>query len=193
MKLKITGGELKGRLINAPKGNFTRPTLEKLRKTLFDICQASVLEAHVLDLFSGSGALGIEALSRGVKHVVFVEHHKIAIDTIKNNLETLNLRDQATVYPMDVFRALDKLKKLEERFDLIFIDPPYAKSIPEVSLSERVLLELDQSKLLTENARIFLEEGQHFNFERTVQSLKRFKLKSRRDAGDSQLIEWVSD
>jgi 16S rRNA (guanine966-N2)-methyltransferase len=190
MKLKITGGEFRGRLIDAPKGSATRPTLEKLRKTLFDICQMTIEDATILDLFSGSGALGIEALSRNAQSVTFVESHKMAFDTIKSNLQLLKVTDKARLLPIDVFKALDRLDAENQSFDFIFIDPPYAKSKDEISLSEKVLLRLDTSSLTSENTRIFLEEGRHFNLDRTLEGLKRLQLKSKRDAGDSHLFEF---
>ena len=192
MKLKITGGEFRGRLIDAPKGNSTRPTLEKLRKTLFDICQMTIENATVLDLFSGSGALGIEALSRKAQSVTFVESHKMAVDTIKSNLQLLKLTNKTSLLPIDIFKALDRLDAENQPFDFIFIDPPYAKSKDEISLSEKVLLRLDTSPLTHESTRIFLEEGRYFNLDRTLESLKKLQLKSKREAGDSYLFEFIT-
>ena len=92
MTLRIIGGKFKGRLIKTPKGEKTRPTSAILRKAVFDICQNQITDARFLDLFAGSGAMGLEALSRGASHATFVERDKHSVSCLKENLALLNLR-----------------------------------------------------------------------------------------------------
>lgn len=187
MKLKITGGLFKGRFIDPPKGSATRPTSEKLRKTYFDICQDKVEEATVIDFFAGSGAIGIEAISRGALHAYFIDQDHHATNTIKLNLESLHIQEKATVYKMDIFKALKLLEDGSIKADIIFIDPPYAKESGSISLGEKLLGLLDQSEILKENTWIFLEEGRYFNSERAFKDLKKISLFSSRGSQDTML------
>ncbi len=127
MTLKILGGEFGGRLLKAPKGSQTRPTTSMVRKAVFDILQPQVQDAVFLDLFSGSGAMGIEALSRGAKRAIFVDSHKEAIRALKENLSLLKI-ENALVMQNDVFKALTKLKEMNLVCDIIYADPPYDRS-----------------------------------------------------------------
>lgn len=187
MKLKITGGNFKGRMIDPPKGTATRPTSEKLRKTYFDICQDKVLDAAIIDFFAGSGAIGIEAISRGAKHAYFIDQDHHAVAAIKSNLESLKIEDQATIYKMDIFKSLKLLEKESIQADIIFIDPPYAKALEPISLGEKLLALLDDSTIISNKTWLFLEEGRYFNQERAFQDLKRLKLASSRGSQDTML------
>lgn len=153
MSLRILGGKFRGRLLQAPRTSQTRPTTSMLRKAVFDILQTVIEDTTFLDLFAGSGAMGIEALSRGAKHVTFVENHRDALRCIRQNLSTLQLEPQSTLYPLDVFDTLKKLEKRGQTFDIIYADPPYHK----VSLYLELLSYLDSSPLLTPNGLLFLE------------------------------------
>jgi len=125
--MKILSGEFKGRRIEIPKGAEIRPTSDKVRESLFNIIKDRVVGASVLDLFAGSGSLGIEALSRGAENVIFIDLQKRCADTIKKNLGELQIAPgrKARVYHNDAFKAIKKLGDLKSRFDLIFLDPPY--------------------------------------------------------------------
>lgn len=129
--MRVTGGTAKGILIRAPKGMRTRPTSDKLRGALFDTVQESVALARALDLFAGSGALGIEALSRGAEHVVFVESDANAVRTIADNLAKTRLDEKGEILKADFRSAVRKLKRRGEEFDLVFIDPPYQGGLLE--------------------------------------------------------------
>ncbi len=123
--MRVTGGKAKGIPIKAPGGMRTRPTSDKLRGALFDTLRESVAGARALDLFAGSGALGIEALSRGAEHVVFVENDSNAVRTIADNLAKTRLSEKGEIIRADFRLAVRKLRKRGKRFDLVFIDPPY--------------------------------------------------------------------
>jgi 16S rRNA (guanine966-N2)-methyltransferase len=120
--MRVVAGRLGGRPLHAPKGRDTRPTSDRVREALFSIL-ASVDGAHVLDLFAGSGALGIEALSRGAATVTFVDSAAAAVAAVRQNLERLGL--QAEVLRMPALRALACTPVLGRQYDLVFLDPPY--------------------------------------------------------------------
>ncbi len=109
-----------------PKGDGTRPTTDRIKETLFNTMQAYVPDAVFIDLFAGSGAVGIEALSRGASKAYFVDNNREALDCIRKNLEFTKLSDKATVIGRN---ALDALYEIKEKADVIFIDPPYQMGI----------------------------------------------------------------
>ncbi len=123
--LRITAGWAKGRVIQAPAGKATRPTSAVLREALFGILAPKLENALVLDLFCGSGAMALEALSRGAQRAVLVDKDKKALITAKQNAHSLGMDEQCSFYLKDYKTALSLLKEQPERFDLIYIDPPY--------------------------------------------------------------------
>ena len=124
--MRIIAGEARGRIIEAPSGRNTRPTLDRIRENLFNIIQQDVPGSRVLDLFAGSGALSLEALSRGASFAVMADHDRNACGVIRNNIEKLRCSDRTSVLCCDWHQALAKLVREEDRFDLVFLDPPYA-------------------------------------------------------------------
>jgi 16S rRNA (guanine966-N2)-methyltransferase len=123
--MRVTGGRARGIPIKAPKGMLTRPTSDKVREALFETLGAHVLDAQVLDLFAGSGALGIEALSRGAGFAVFVDNSTCAARIIKDNLAKTRFSEKGEVLRADFRLALEKLEKAGKTFGLMFVDPPY--------------------------------------------------------------------
>ncbi len=123
--IRITGGEDKGKRINVPKGLQTRPSTDFLRQAVFNLLQKDIRHANFLDLFAGSGAFGIEALSRGATHATFVDQSAAAIACIRKNIDALDFRDRATILRADSTRWL---KKNSTQFDIAYIDPPYDRS-----------------------------------------------------------------
>ena len=123
--MRIVAGIAKGRKLKAPAGRTARPTSDRVREALFSSLGRQVLDAHVLDLFAGSGALGLEALSRGAGTVVFVEQQRQNAAIVRENLTALGFGGQADLMIRDFAAALKALGRGEQRFDLIFLDPPY--------------------------------------------------------------------
>lgn len=123
--MRIGGGKAKGMQLKAPKGLDTRPTSDKVREAVFQTLGRSVTEARVLDLFAGSGALGVEALSRGAEFAVFVEKAQIAARSIAENLVKTKFREQAEIIQADFRSALRMLDRRGDVFHIILIDPPY--------------------------------------------------------------------
>lgn len=160
--IRITGGQLQGRKILTPAGQNTRPTLSMVREALFNSIQTVTLNSNVLDLFSGSGALGIEALSRGASRVDFVESSRQALTALKKNLKDLDLEERSRVYPYPIERAEKKLI-LNAPYQIILADPPYEKGwaqwlidrLPWESLLDQegvFILECDKKEVLPQHS-----------------------------------------
>lgn len=123
--MRVIAGSAKGRTLSAPKGISTRPVTSKIRESLFDIWQGRINGACFLDGFAGSGAMGIEAISRGAAHATFIERSDNALSTIRANLNKCGFFDRSTVYGGDVRSALGLLDSRGERYDIIYFDPPF--------------------------------------------------------------------
>ena len=129
--MRVISGKARRLPLVTPSGKNTRPTLDRIKETLFNILQGEVYGCHFLDLFSGSGGIGIEALSRGAKQAVFVEYDKEALRCIRTNLAKTKLDSQAVVLPVEVTYGISKLEKMGQVFDIIFADPPYQKGFEQ--------------------------------------------------------------
>ncbi|HEX4575364.1 MAG TPA: 16S rRNA (guanine(966)-N(2))-methyltransferase RsmD [Gemmatimonadales bacterium] len=122
--IRVIAGEFKGRRLQTPKTDTVRPTADRVREAWFSILQRPVRGARVLDLFAGSGALGLEALSRGAATADFVEVHRLALATLKANVKTLKVDDRATIHRADALKFAEQLHP--GQYDVAFADPPYA-------------------------------------------------------------------
>ena len=127
--MRIISGKARGTKINTIDEVTTRPTLDRVRESLFNIIQNYVSNTYVLDIFAGSGALGIEALSRGAKHAVFCDINKDAVKIINENLMKTRLKENAIVYNMNYKKVIEKLSKNDFKFDIVFVDPPYKENL----------------------------------------------------------------
>jgi 16S rRNA (guanine966-N2)-methyltransferase len=123
--MRISGGTHRGRLLASPKGDRTRPTSDLLRQAMFNVLGDRIRDARVLDLFAGSGALGLEALSRGARAATFVEADRTAVRCLRANLLALGLTEHGHILARDAFAALTALATAESVFEVIFLDPPY--------------------------------------------------------------------
>ncbi|HSJ37205.1 MAG TPA: 16S rRNA (guanine(966)-N(2))-methyltransferase RsmD [Planococcus sp. (in: firmicutes)] len=123
--MRVVAGKAKGLPLKAVPGNSTRPTTDKVKESVFNMIGPFFDGGNALDLFAGSGGLGIEALSRGIDKAVFIDKDGKAVETIRANLEKTHLSDQAEVYRNDAKRAIKILKKNEFEARLLFLDPPY--------------------------------------------------------------------
>ena len=151
INLRIISGSKRGMNLQTPDGLGTRPTSDRIKETLFNMISFDIPDCRFLDLFSGSGQMGIEALSRGASEAVFVEKDKSAISCIENNLSKAKFTDEATLYKEDVFSALNKLNGSEE-FDFVFMDPPYNKLI-----EKQVLESLANKSYISSETTIIVE------------------------------------
>jgi 16S rRNA (guanine(966)-N(2))-methyltransferase RsmD len=134
--MRVISGSAKGRRLATMRTWALRPTPDRVRQALFNILGEGIVGARVLDLFAGSGAIGLEALSRGAQAVVFVEAHEPACRLIDKNLQLCGLQGPATVWRGDVLEALPVLKSRGEVFDVVFLDPPYQTSLVEDALKQ---------------------------------------------------------
>ena len=132
--MRVIAGEARRLKLIAPKGMDTRPTGDKIKETLFNILQPELYGANFLDLFAGSGAIGIEALSRGASKASFIEKDREALKCIRSNLETTHMTDRANVYGVDVLSFLHGLNS-KDKFDIVFMDPPYRQGLEKSVLS----------------------------------------------------------
>ncbi len=149
--MRIITGKSRGVKLAAPKGETTRPTAERTKEAVFSMLQFEIVGKQVLDLFAGSGQMGLEALSRGATHAVFCDASREAIETVRANAERTRLLSDCDIFCMDYERFLQTGRQ-KTRFDIVFLDPPYAlKAIPQV------LHLLQKENLLSENARIVCE------------------------------------
>lgn len=153
--MRVIAGIAKGHKLVAPEGLDTRPTTDRIKETMFNIISSNIniYEKSVLDLFCGSGAVGIEALSRGADKSFFVDWDEMAINSLNQNLEHTKLKDKSVVIKNDVFRALKKFNDDKESFDIIFMDPPYA-----LGLNETVLKEIIDLKLIKKDGIVITEQ-----------------------------------
>lgn len=125
--MRVIGGSAKRRRLVAPPGRSIRPTADRVKEALFNILAPKVPGARFLDLFAGTGSIGIEALSRGATRVVFVDRSPRAVNLIRENLRRTGMSQKSAVFGQDALTALNLLGRKGERFDLIYIDPPYKK------------------------------------------------------------------
>lgn len=190
--MHIIAGKYKNRILTAPKSTLTRPTSSRLRETLFNICQGKIEEAFFLDLFAGSGAIGLEALSRGAQKSFLVDSSKESFLCISKNIEKLQVQDSAVVVCNDVFAAIKKFIKNGLQFDLIYADPPYDKKAlfegHSRSYSHQLLLILDEFPLLKEEGLFFIEDVPIAP--PTELHLQTLQLISSRRAGKAHLYEY---
>jgi 16S rRNA (guanine(966)-N(2))-methyltransferase RsmD len=153
-RLRVISGKCKGKKLFALKGLSLRPTSDRVKEAIFDILQKFPPGKNVLDLFAGTGALGIEALSRGAQKAVFVEGSARSGTVLRRNIGACRLSGQAEVISKEVQAGLKALEEREDSFDLIFLDPPYGKG-----LAYRALGNLSQSRILSVNALIVAEHS----------------------------------
>ena len=149
--MRVIAGSAKRLQLKTVEGMDTRPTTDRIKETLFNMISEYLADSNFLDLFSGSGAIGIEALSRGAAHAVFVEQSKKAMECIIDNLKYTRLYDRAETYETDVLNALSRLEG-KKTFDYIFMDPPYNRFY-----EKRVLEYLSNSTLLSQDGIIIVE------------------------------------
>ncbi|MFC1709164.1 16S rRNA (guanine(966)-N(2))-methyltransferase RsmD [Candidatus Omnitrophota bacterium] len=175
--MRITSGSLKSRVIKDPR--HIRPTQDKVRKGLFDTIRAAVPDSNFLDLYAGSGAVGIEALSNGAKEAVFVEKDNRCHKIIRDNMVQLglmskseSLRENASILSIDALRAIGVLSKSNKKFDIIFLDPPYYKD-----LAKKALQKLSACDILAPSGLVVAEHSKKDDLGNNFGDLTCFKQK----------------
>ena len=160
--MRIVGGIYRHRLITYPDDAVhIRPTKDRIREAIFSAV-GDLSSRFGLDLYSGSGAMGIEGLSRGAKFMTFVDHNKVAIDTTKKNLNSLNIKNAEVLF-MEDFLALEKFHQENRKFDVVFLDPPY-----KLGKYEEIISLLFKNDLLSENAIIIIESDHDIQIDESL-------------------------
>ena len=148
--MRIISGKARGTKLYTLDGLETRPTLDRVKESLFNIINDRIYDSSVLDLFSGSGAIGLEFISRGAKEAVLCDNSKKAIDIIRKNAEKTHLEDKVEIYNLNFEKMIEKLKN--KKFDFIFLDPPYKTN----HIKDAIKL-IKQYNILNENGMIIAE------------------------------------
>ncbi len=181
--MRIVAGTSKGRQLTYPKGGHVRPTSEKVREAIFSILgRQAVQESTVLDLFSGSGALGLEALSRGAAKVVFVEGDPVVIRTLAQNIKALGYTGSTRIIRRKVEAALPDIILAGEKYQLVFMDPPYRAELVRKALETKGF-----ARIMEPDATVVAEHGAG---ELEVERLGDFVLVDRRRYGDTEVTFW---
>mgnify|MGYP003376791821 FL=1 len=158
--MRVIAGSARRLLLKTVPGMDTRPTTDRIKETLFNMLQTEIPGCYFLDLFSGSGAIGIEALSRGADKAVFIENNPDAVNCIRENLASTRLEENALVMGNDVIAGLKRLEGHNHRFDVVFMDPPYHQG-----LEQKVLEYLAASPMVTEDTLIIMEAALDTDFD----------------------------
>ncbi len=151
-EMRISSGDRRGRRVRSPRGRQVRPTSDFLRQAVFNILGIRVQNARLLDLFAGTGAVGLEALSRGASTVTFVERDARAVESLRGNVAALDFADRVHVISGDALPTLGHLEAAGELFDIIFVDPPYVRD-----LASRCMERLAQGGILSENGVLVVQ------------------------------------
>lgn len=185
--MRIVAGKNKGNILKSPKDLSIRPTSQKVREALFDILRTDIEGTFFLDLFAGTGAIGIEALSRGAKKAIFIDKEVKCIKIIKENLERTKNSQNALFYKIDFSAGLKLLAKEKYLLDYIFLDPPYSRGLVNISL-----IEIAKLPILKKNGLII---AQHFKKEKVMENLDNLKLFDQRRYGECYLsfYEYVNN
>lgn len=158
--MRVIAGKARRIQLKTPKGLNTRPTSDRIKETLFNIINSYLNDIRFLDLFSGSGAIGIEALSRGAKHATFVDKDRNSVNCIKENLITTKLMDAAEIINSDVIKAISLLESKDYIYNLVFVDPPY-----NMNIEKEILIVLENSNIINSDSIIIIESSIETEFD----------------------------
>ncbi|RZB34813.1 MAG: hypothetical protein SRB1_00581 [Desulfobacteraceae bacterium Eth-SRB1] len=173
--MRVIGGNLKGKKLYSVHGKAVRPTADRLREAVFNILSFRVEGAVVLDLFAGTGAFGIESLSRGARSAVFIDINKKAVSVIEKNIKECALNDKAKIIKWDIIKNLFCIGAILPAFDLVFMDPPY-----NMHALKPALINLHAAKSINDEAVIIVEHG---HLEMIPDDIKGFELRDQRKYG----------
>lgn len=168
--MRVISGKARGLKLNPPKNNEIRPTTDRVKESMFNIINEDVYDSIVLDLFAGSGGLGIEALSRNAKECVFVDLKKDSIEVLRSNIKKARVENESKILNCSCFEAIKKLSG--QKFDIIFMDPPYFEN-----LFVQTLEEISSTNLLSENGMIVVEHDSKEKLDDEINNLEKYKSK----------------
>lgn len=184
--MRVIAGKFGSRTLKGPRGQALRPTSDRLRETLFNILGTAIDNSVFVDAYAGTGAVGIEALSRGAKRAVFIEKHRTAVALIRKNLEMLDIAQDAEVLATDAVKGLAWLANEGTRANFIFLDPPYA----DVTEYARALEFLGKLSLLAPGARVIVEHEKRRKLAKTIGQLTLVRTVEQGD-GVLSIYEWA--
>lgn len=175
--MRIISGIAKGKKLLSPLTMETRPTLDRIKESMFDIIQMKVYGSKVIDIFAGTGSLGLEAVSRGASNCILIDKSKDTYDLLSQNVINLKFEDKCKTFNMDSYKAIEQLGVEREKFDIIFIDPPYIKDMipPAFEIIEKYNMLLDDGIIVT---KIDLKE-------KLYEGTKKIKLYNHRKYGNT--------
>ena len=179
--MRIISGKHRGTKLYTLEGLDTRPTLDRVKEPLFSIINFDLAEANILDLFAGSGALGLEAISRGASKVVLCDKAPKAIEIINKNIQKMNVQEKAQVINKDYLVALENLKG--QKFDIVFLDPPY-----ETDFTEKAIKKIAEYGLLNQDGKIIVETDRKDEIIQNIEKLDLFDIFDERKYGRVSLI-----
>lgn len=168
--MRVVSGSAKGRPLKSVPGSGTRPTTDKVKEAVFSMIGPYFEGGRALDLFAGTGGLGIEALSRGIESSVFVDMEPKSIDTIRMNLKATGFESRAEVYRNDAGRAISALEKRGRAFDLVFLDPPY-----RMKHGDELMTTMADKGLLQDDALIVLEHESSYTYPEEIPGFRRLR------------------
>lgn len=166
MTLRVISGKARGLKLDSPKNQDVRPTTDRVKESLFNIINPYIRESNILDLFAGTGSLGIECLSRGAKNCVFVDKSKDSINIIKSNVKKARVENESTILNVDFKDAVKRLSSQNQKFDVIFMDPPYYEN-----MFIECLKIIDELNLLYEDGIIVVEHDTKDLFDESIGNL----------------------
>jgi len=181
--MRIIAGSLKGKKLASLPGIAIRPTADRVRESIFNICAPIISNSMVLDLFAGTGAFSIESLSRGAGYAVLIDCSVRALSVIEKNIESCRVKDRVNIIKWDILKNLNCLQNFTGRFNLVFMDPPYNKNNIKPTLKN-----LAACGALTDGAIIIVE---HALFEAIPEDLNNFELTDQRKYGKS-LVSFIT-
>ena len=185
--MRIITGSAKGCKLKTPKTQNTRPTADRIKESIFNIIAARIFDKGVLDLFAGTGNLGLEALSRGAAFAVFVDQSAESIQLIRENAAHTRLDTKSEILKKDVFSVLEHFQRVQKKFSLVFCDPPYNKEF-----CQRVLPFLDQADILADDALVVIEHAREDALALELKNLQLVRNQTYGSTTQVSFFQWMT-
>lgn len=183
--MRVISGKARGKKLKTPESDHIRPTLDRVKENLFNMIGFAVRDAVVLDLFSGTGGIGIEALSRGAEKVYFVDNNRNSYELTKFNITTASLQENAVILHQEAENALIQFEKQGIKFDIIFLDPPYNKGIVQ-----KILQQLEKYNIMQDEGVVIVETDRD---EETPENLGKFFKQKEKSYSSTKITFYGAD
>lgn len=170
--MRVISGTARGKRLKAPRGIDTRPITDMIKEALFNVIGDKIVATSLLDLFAGSGSVGIEALSRGAQMVVFIDNNIKSVQTIRENLNNCGFKENFELYRNDVFRAIEILQQRQIKFDYIYADPPF--TVP--TIFNPFLIAMNKSSLLANEGILIIRSHRKMSLTVELSRLEEYRL-----------------